>query len=140
MGALPTGAASCTGPGSTTGSGSGIGAASGTGAASTAGSASGTGADSWTAGPACAASSSGTSHSQQSLHRPHFAHKWFAQVSFVHHTQMRVDSSPQIVQLNGMLLLLRLRSGVGLLGQDAAATLRFVIHHRAFLFVRGRQV
>jgi hypothetical protein len=45
----------------------------------------------------CIGSSSGTSHSQQSLQRPHLSQMWLEQVSFVHHTQMRVDSSPQIV-------------------------------------------
>ena len=98
------------------------------------------GSGSCTGGAECTYSSSGTSHSQQSLQRAHFAQRWLPQVSLVHHTQMRVDSSLQIEQLNGMLLFLRFGARVRLLGQDAAAALRFVIHHGAFLFVCSRKV
>lgn len=43
-----------------------------------------------------------TSHSQQSLHLRHLSHRWLLQASFVQRTQIRVDSSPQILQKNGM--------------------------------------
>ena len=126
--------------GSVSGDALSIGATSAAGSDSGMGADSGSGAGSGAAGAACTGRSSGTSHSQQSLHRLHFGHRWLAQVSLVHHTQMRVDSSPQMLQLNGMLLFLRLGSGVGLLGQNPTAALRFVIHDGAFLLVRGRQI
>src|ERR1035441_2724565 len=43
-----------------------------------------------------------TSHSQQSLHRRHFSQRWLSQASLVHRAQIRVDSSPQMLQVNGM--------------------------------------
>src|ERR1035437_8590176 len=43
-----------------------------------------------------------TSHSQQSLHRRHFSQRWLSQASLVQRTQIRVDSSPQMLQVNGM--------------------------------------
>jgi len=50
----------------------------------------------------CAGSDSRTSHSQQSLQRLHFSQRWLSQASFVHHTQIRVDSSPQMLQVKAM--------------------------------------
>ena len=43
-----------------------------------------------------------TSHSQQSLHRRHFSQRWLSQESLVQRAQIRVDSSPQMLQVNGM--------------------------------------
>jgi hypothetical protein len=43
-----------------------------------------------------------TSHSQQSLQRRHFSHRWLSQASLVHRAQILVDSSPQMLQRNGM--------------------------------------
>src|ERR1019366_2940638 len=43
-----------------------------------------------------------TSHSQQSLHRRHFSQRWLSQASLVQRAQIRVDSSPQMLQVNGM--------------------------------------
>ena len=43
-----------------------------------------------------------TSHSQQSLHRRHFSQRWLSQASLVQRTQIRVESSPQMLQVNGM--------------------------------------
>jgi hypothetical protein len=46
---------------------------------------------------------SATSQSQQSLHRRQRSHRWLLQESFVHRAQMRVESSPQMLQVNGMV-------------------------------------
>src|SRR5207344_1900037 len=43
-----------------------------------------------------------TSHSQQSLQRRHFSQMWLLHASLVQRTQIRVDSSPQMLQVNGM--------------------------------------
>jgi hypothetical protein len=43
-----------------------------------------------------------TSQSQQSLHRRQRSHRWLLQASFVQREQMRVESSPQMLQINGM--------------------------------------
>jgi hypothetical protein len=40
---------------------------------------------------------SATSHSQQSLHLRHFSHRWLSHASLVQRTQIRVDSSPQML-------------------------------------------
>jgi hypothetical protein len=53
-----------------------------------------------------ASCSSCRSQSQQSLHAPHFSQRWFAQVSLVHLTQIRVDCSSQILQINGITLVI----------------------------------
>lgn len=47
-------------------------------------------------------SESRTSHSQQSLHRRHFSQRWLLHASLVHHTQIRVDPSPQMLHVKGM--------------------------------------
>jgi hypothetical protein len=52
----------------------------------------------------CAGAASATSQSQQSLHRRQRSHRWLLQESFVHRAQMRVESSPQMLQVNGMAL------------------------------------
>jgi hypothetical protein len=80
--------------GSLAGGGSTAAAASGAGSAAAAGAA--VGAFTRT-GPWIGASNI-TSHSQQSLQRWQRSHRWLPQVSFVHRMQMRVDSSPQMVQ------------------------------------------
>src|SRR4051794_11386251 len=49
-----------------------------------------------------AGSESTTSHSQQSLHRKHFSQMWLLQASLVQRTQILVDSSPQMLQVNGI--------------------------------------
>jgi hypothetical protein len=51
----------------------------------------------------CTGSVSATSQSQQSLHRRQRSHRWLLQESFVHRAQMRVESSPQMLQVNGMV-------------------------------------
>ena len=88
------------------GSGSGSGSGSG---ADTGGSGAGSG--SLAAGSGAVArtimrggADSFTSHSQQSLHRRHFSQRWLSQASLVQRTQIRVDSSPQMLQVNGMWL------------------------------------
>ena len=87
------GAGSGSGPGrGGSGSGSGLGIAAKAGAGKAAGIATRAGADK------C------TSHSQQSLHRRHFSQRWLSQASLVQRTQIRVDSSPQMLQVNGMSL------------------------------------
>jgi hypothetical protein len=50
----------------------------------------------------CTGSVSNTSQSQQSLHRRQRSHIWLLQASFVHRAQMRVESSPQMLHVNGM--------------------------------------
>jgi hypothetical protein len=50
-----------------------------------------------------AGSDSSTSQSQQSLHRRQRSHRWLLQESLVHRAQMRVESSSQILQVNGMV-------------------------------------
>ena len=50
----------------------------------------------------CEGSARTTSHSQQSLHFKHFSQMWLLQASLVHRTQIRVDASPQMLQVNGM--------------------------------------
>jgi hypothetical protein len=47
-------------------------------------------------------SASVISHSQQSLQRRHFSHRWLSQASLVHRAQMRVDSSPQMLHRKGI--------------------------------------
>jgi len=49
-----------------------------------------------------AGESSATSHSQQSLHCPHLWQRWLSQASLVHRTQIRLDSSPQILHAKGI--------------------------------------
>lgn len=49
-------------------------------------------------------SSKGTSQSQQSLQLKHFSQRWLRQVSLVQLTQMRVDSSSQMLHENGISL------------------------------------
>jgi hypothetical protein len=43
-----------------------------------------------------------TSHSQQSLQRRHFSQRWLLHASLVQRAQMRVDSSPQMLQMKGI--------------------------------------
>jgi len=50
----------------------------------------------------CIGAESEISHSQQSLHRRHFSHKWLLHESLVQRAQMRVDSSPQILHVKGI--------------------------------------
>ena len=50
----------------------------------------------------CAGSESATSHSQQSLQRWHLSQIWLLHASLVQRTQIRVDSSPQMLQVKGM--------------------------------------
>ena len=45
---------------------------------------------------------SSTSHSQQSLQRKHRSQRWFRQVSLVQRAHIRVDSSSQMAQANGI--------------------------------------
>src|SRR5262249_6185337 len=45
-------------------------------------------------------SASVTSHSQQSLQRRHFSQRWLLHASLVQRTQIREDSSPQMLQVN----------------------------------------
>ena len=54
-----------------------------------------------------------TSHSQQSLHFPHFSHRWLLHVSFVHRAQIRVDSSPQMLHENDIGYFFLLAGGGG---------------------------
>ena len=84
-----------------TGSGSGgAGTGSGSGGGSGIGSGFGNIDRAVAAGGDC--SERATSHSQQSLHRRHFSQIWLLHESFVQRTQMRVDSSLQILQTKGM--------------------------------------
>jgi hypothetical protein len=46
-----------------------------------------------------------TSHSQQSLQRPHFSHRWLLHASLVQSAQIRIDSSPQMLQTKGMITI-----------------------------------
>jgi hypothetical protein len=46
--------------------------------------------------------SKATSQPQQSLQREHFSQRWLAQLSLVQATQMSVEVSSQILQVNGM--------------------------------------
>ena len=50
-------------------------------------------------------------NSQQSLHRRHFSQIWLSQASLVQRAQIREDSSPQMLQVNGMGSTNGLRTG-----------------------------
>ena len=81
------------------GIGSGSGAGSGSGMGWGLGSS-----GSW--GPSWSLTSRWISQSQQSLQALHFSQRWLAHVSLVHRTQMRVDSSSQILQTKGMVMVI----------------------------------
>src|SRR5260370_38351058 len=51
----------------------------------------------------CSCRFKATSHPQQSLHREHFSHRSLSQLSFGHATQIRVDSSSQMLQVKPMV-------------------------------------
>ncbi len=80
-----------------------------------------------------------TSHSQQSLQRRHFSQRWLLHASLVQRTQMRVDSSLQMLQKNGMGLVFPSRLGRRL-GHEAAASLCFPIHDLELLLPFGGKI
>ena len=108
------GSGSGLGPGITgSGSGSGSGIASAAGVGRAAGITTRAGADNL------------TSHSQQSLHRRHFSQRWLSHASLVQRAQIWVDSSPQMLQLKGMVTYFFLPEVLGGVGAMSVARQRW---------------